>query len=312
LQSSRQSSPDQGFEAFKTNRSSSSAASGQSSSPGNSIALKKFVVKVLNGEEAFEEVGQDLTFFKTWFEEHLTKMSKVKSIELSLEEILKKSYEATKDNRNAPDALRTAVAFSALDHIIPISGRFHNAFVLIRRILCEAVYGVFPLGHIFNAFDSVPYFCERASFERNEKELLSFNTQLKHDLELQKKQMSRCIDRFDSAKADLFGMILTFKPNSSTLLMTFVELKEKFAASGQQREKLSENAHSLRIKSDALEIQNKEAVAEATEARKVLDEFKSGIDKASADLQSALAATRALLDEERRKNATLSQQASSR
>ncbi len=165
--------------------------------------------EVLNGEETPDEIGQDLTFFKKWYEEHLVKMSKVKSLEVSLEEILRKSYESTKDNRNAPDALRTAIAFSALDHVIPVSGRFSNVFVHIRRILCEAVYGVFPLGHIVNAFDSIPFFCERASFERNEKELQHINAQLKRDLELQKKQMSRCIDRLDAAKADLFGMILT-------------------------------------------------------------------------------------------------------
>jgi hypothetical protein len=35
------------------------------------------------------------------------------------------------------------------------------------------------------------------------------NAQLKHDLELQKKQMSRCIDRLDSVKADFFGMVST-------------------------------------------------------------------------------------------------------
>ncbi len=78
--------------------------------------------------------------------------------------------------------------------------------------------------------------------------------------------------------------------------------------SGQQRDKLSENAQSLRIKTDSLELQNKEAVIEATEARKALSEYKSGIDKASGELQSALAATKALLDEERQKNAALSQQ----
>jgi hypothetical protein len=99
------------------------------------------------------------------------------------------------------------VAFSAFDHIIPIGGRFNRVLFLIRRILCEAVYGVFPIGHVINAFDSVPFFSERASFERNEKELLQANSQLQHDLELQKKQMSRCIDRLDSAKADFFGMI---------------------------------------------------------------------------------------------------------
>ena len=55
---------------------------------------------------------------------------------------------------------------------------------------------------------------------------------------------------------------------------------------------------------------NKEAVAEATQSRKALDEFKSGIDKASSELQSALATTKALLEEERRKNTLLSQQAS--
>lgn len=80
--------------------------------------------------------------------------------------------------------------------------------------------------------------------------------------------------------------------------------------SGQQRDKLSENAQSLRIKTDSLELQNKEAVIEATEARKALSEYKSGIDKASAELQSALAATKALLEEERQKNAALSQQVS--
>ena len=90
----------------------------------------------------------------------------------------------------------------------------------------------------------------------------------------------------------------------------FTELKEKYAASGQHREKLSENAQSLRIKTNSLELLNKEAVAEATQSRKALDEFKSGIDKASAELNSALATTKALLDEERRKNAALSQQAS--
>ena len=90
----------------------------------------------------------------------------------------------------------------------------------------------------------------------------------------------------------------------------FSELKETAVASGHQRDKLSENAQSLRIKSDSLEVQNHEAVAEATEARKALGEFKSGIDKASADLQAALAATKALLDEERQKNAALSQEVS--
>ena len=169
--------------------------------------MAKFVDEVLNGQASPEESGQDLTFFKSWFEEHLSKTSKIKSIESSLEEILNKSYEATNDNHNAPDALRTAVAFSAFDHIIPIGGRFNRVLFLIRRILCEAVYGVFPIGHVINAFDSVPFFSERASFERNEKELLQANSQLQHDLELQKKQMSRCIDRLDSAKADFFGMI---------------------------------------------------------------------------------------------------------
>jgi hypothetical protein len=166
------------------------------------------VDEVLNNP-APQEFGQDLTFFKTWFEEHLSKPSKLKSIESSLEEILNRSYEATKDNCNAPDALRTAVAFSAFDHIIPISGRFHHVLVLIRRILCEAVYGVFPIGQSISAFDSVPFFCERASFDRNEKELMAANAKLKHDLELQQKQMSRCIDRLDSTKADLFGQTLS-------------------------------------------------------------------------------------------------------
>jgi hypothetical protein len=193
---------------MKTSRSNASAASRQSSSTAKSIALKHFVDEVFNGGCTPADIGQDLTFFKTWFEEHLVKMSKTKSIEVSLEEILNKSYETTKDNRNAPDALRTAVAFSALDHLIPISGRFSLVLVLIRRILFEAVYGVFPLGHIINAFDSVPFFCERTSFERNEKDLLSVNSQLKHELELQKKQMSRCIDRLDSARADLFGTMI--------------------------------------------------------------------------------------------------------
>jgi broad specificity phosphatase PhoE len=87
-------------------------------------------------------------------------------------------------------------------------------------------------------------------------------------------------------------------------------LKEKYVASGQHRDKLSENAQSLRIKTDSLEVLNKEAVAEATQSRKALDEFKSGIDKASSELQSALATTKALLEEERRKNTLLSQQAS--
>lgn len=209
LKVSRQSSPDLGLDTVRTNRSDISMASGKSASPDRSIALSKFVNEVLNGEDTPKEIGQDLTFFKTWFEGHLVKTSKVKSLEASLEEILSKSYEATKDNRNDPDALRTAVAFSALDHIIPTSGRFKPAFVLIRRILCEAVYGIFPIGHTFNAFDSVPFFCERASFTKNEKELMLFNAQLKHDLELQRKQMARCIDRLDSAKADFFGM-LTF------------------------------------------------------------------------------------------------------
>jgi len=90
----------------------------------------------------------------------------------------------------------------------------------------------------------------------------------------------------------------------------FTELKEKYVASGQHRDKLSENAQSLRIKTDSLEVLNKEAVAEATQSRKALDEFKSGIDKASSELQSALATTKALLEEERRKNTLLSQQAS--
>ena len=92
--------------------------------------------------------------------------------------------------------------------------------------------------------------------------------------------------------------------------MRFTELKEKFVASGNQRDKLSENAQSLRIKTDSLEVQNKEAIAEATESRKALDDFKSGIDKAFFELQSALATAKALLDEERQKNATLLQQAS--
>jgi uncharacterized coiled-coil DUF342 family protein len=92
--------------------------------------------------------------------------------------------------------------------------------------------------------------------------------------------------------------------------MRFAELKEKFVASGNQRDKLSENAQSLRIKTDSLEVQNKEAIAEATESRKALDEFKSGIDQAFFELQSALATAKALLDEERLKNATLLQQAS--
>jgi hypothetical protein len=55
-------------------------------------------------------------------------------------------------------------------------------------------------------------------------------------------------------------------------------------------------------------MQNKEAAAQAHESRRALDEFKSGIDKASADLQSSLVITKSLLEEERRKNATLLQQ----
>jgi hypothetical protein len=93
--------------------------------------------------------------------------------------------------------------------------------------------------------------------------------------------------------------------------MRFTELKEKYVASGNQRDKLSENAQSLRIRTNSLEMQNKEAVAEATESRRALDDFKSGIDKASSELQSALATAKSLLDEERRKNAILLQQASS-
>jgi hypothetical protein len=94
--------------------------------------------------------------------------------------------------------------------------------------------------------------------------------------------------------------------------MSFTELKEKYVASGNQRDKLSENAQSLRIKTNSLELQNKEAIAEATESRKALDDFKSGIDKASFELQSALATAKASLDEERRKNASLLQQVSSK
>lgn len=204
LKSSRLSSPEKDTDSTIPGVS---LASGKSASPRRSVALTKIVDEVLN-RRAPQELGQDLTFFKTWFEEHLSKTSKLKSMESSLEEILNKSYEATKDNRNAPDALRTAVAFSAFDHIIPISGRFHHVLFLIRRILCEAVYGVFPIGHIVNTFDSVPFFCERASFDRNEKDLMAANAKLKHDLELQQRQMSRCIDRLDSTKADLFGKIL--------------------------------------------------------------------------------------------------------
>ena len=163
--------------------------------------------EILNGEATPNEIGQDLSFFKTWFQQHLAKTSKVKSLEISLEAILNKSYEATKDHRNAPDALRTAVAFSALEHIIPVSGRFQAVLVLIRRILSEAVYGVFPLGQVVNVFDAIPFFNERESFQRNEKELKSLNAQLQHDLDLQKKQMSRCIDRLDSVKGEYFGSI---------------------------------------------------------------------------------------------------------
>jgi hypothetical protein len=207
LKNSRLSSPEKDTDATKTGRSSATAASEKSALPGRPVALAKFVDEVLN-IQAPKECGQDLSFFKTWFEEHLSKTSKLKSLESSLEDILNRSYEETTDNRHSPDALRTAVAFSAFDHIIPVSGRFHHVLVLIRRILCEAVYGVFPIGHIVNAFDSVPFFCERASFDRNEKELMAVNSQLKHDLELQQRQMSRCIDRLNSAKAELFGKIL--------------------------------------------------------------------------------------------------------
>jgi hypothetical protein len=207
LQGSRQSSPDQGVESTKTNRSIASMSSGKTASPRKSVALAQFVDEVLNGDQIPQENGQDLTFFKTWFEEHLTKTSKSKSLESSLEDILNKSYERTMKKQNEPDPLRTAVAFSALDHIIPISGRFCQVLVLVRRIMCEAVYGVFPLGHVSSPFDSIPFFCERASFTKNEKEFLLVNAQLKHDLELQKKQMSRCIDRLDSANADFFGKI---------------------------------------------------------------------------------------------------------
>lgn len=213
LQGSRQLSPDQGVEATKTNRSVASAQSGKTASPRQSVAVAQFVDEVLNGDHTPQEIGQDLTFFKSWFEEHLTKTSKIKSLESSLEEILNKSYERTaqKLKQNEPDPLRTAVAFSALDHITPISGRFHQVLVLIRRIMFEAVYGAFPLGHVASPFDSIPFFCERASFTKNEKEFLLVNAQLKHDLELQKKQMSRCIDRLDSANADFFGMIYVMK-----------------------------------------------------------------------------------------------------
>ncbi len=312
LKTSGKSSPDQGFDAKATSRSSVSAASGESHSPRRSTALAKFVDTILNGEATPNESGQDLSFFKTWFQEHLAKTSKVKSLEVSLEAILNKSYEATADRQNAPDALRTAVAFSALDHIIPVSGRFQAVLVLIRRILSEAVYGVFPLGHVVNAFDSTPYFCERESFQSNEKELMSVNAQLKHDLDLQKKQMSRCIDRLDTVKGEYFGSIIAISVSCKFLANNFAELKEKYVSSGQHRDKLAENAQSLRIKANSLEMQNKEAVAQASESRRVLDEFKAGIDKVSAEMQYALAVSKASLEEERKKTATLYKQASFR
>jgi hypothetical protein len=87
------------------------------------------------------------------------------------------------------------------------------------------------------------------------------------------------------------------------------ELKEKYVSSGQQRDKLSENAQSLRIKADSLEMQNKDAIAEASESRRALDEFKAGIDKVSADMQFALVVSKAQLEEERKKNAILIRQA---
>ena len=87
------------------------------------------------------------------------------------------------------------------------------------------------------------------------------------------------------------------------------ELKEKYVSSGQQRDKLSENAQSLRIKADSLEMQNKDAIAEASESRRALDEFKAGIDTVSADMQFALVVSKAQLEEERKKNAILIRQA---
>jgi hypothetical protein len=89
----------------------------------------------------------------------------------------------------------------------------------------------------------------------------------------------------------------------------FTELKEKYVSSGQQRDKLSENAQSLRIKADSLEMQKKDAIAEASESRRALDEFKAGIDKVSADMQFALVVSKAQLEEERKKNAILIRQA---